>query len=863
MGAAGVLAAGSIDYCLPTLVPMLLRDVTGEVAAEREVAAIAASVKESRSCKSLETLEMVARVATFEAQAPGLVAAVAGALPAGAPADAGPSSSSRRNPADDAEGRLLRRLQELLRRLVLGFSHNPTAEPGPVLLFVHGVVTEHLGPELQAAQAAAAAALKVQGAAGKVVKRVRLAPGKALLVEFGLSLLHAHLKRGRFDTADAAHMQMLDPFVGLLDSCLATRNSALLSLALKCVTALGRLPLPAREARMPSIASKLFAMMQRAGASTAASELAQTCFRSAAALLRDCPAWKPRKGELRLLLTLAASEALEVQVSSTAFSLAKALVARRVVMPEMYDLADRLAELAVQAHDPRVRASCRAVLHQFLLQYPLGEQRLRKTLQFFLAGLSYKHADGRLRGGLFLLLPIAARLGSDPAPACKRALAALFKELLARAGKKVQEEVLGTLLPAWLAPGPNAKPALRRLAAQVPARAPAAADGAAEGGRGGAAGDEAARPFSARGAAPEEEAAAPPPAGEDGAAEGAEEEAVASGDEKGEEAGEQADGGAATGDEEEDAEEAAAAGNGEADDDDEEKEAGGGAAEEEEEGAAGAGGEWELAYTALCCVERWLAAVPGAAPDAPGTLAALWRAMPAALTYEHAWLAADERLEAKAADQAVRNLLFVATALRHAGPAPPAPQAPEARRPWRARRGPGVAHGAGLADRAERGPGAEARRSAAIRFFAAAAVQWCPAPPEGQEPPAASPIGPYLDDILGPLYRILNDGDERAEKGAGGVKALAGEALEVVRGRAAPGEFAAAFERVRSAVAEVRRKRRAERAAEAVSDPAAAARRRASKLQRKAESRKRKVAQFVEARPKNRIKRSRPAPGAR
>ena len=51
----------------------------------------------------------------------------------------------------------------------------------------------------------------------------------------------------------------------------------------------------------------------------------------------------------------------------------QAILARKLVLPEVYDLMGRVQELMVQSQAASVRALASAALLQFLLDYPLGE----------------------------------------------------------------------------------------------------------------------------------------------------------------------------------------------------------------------------------------------------------------------------------------------------------------------------------------------------------------------------------------------------------------------------------------------------------------------------------------------------------
>ena len=75
----------------------------------------------------------------------------------------------------------------------------------------------------------------------------------------------------------------------------------------------------------------------------------------------------------------------------------KALFMRKYVVSEMYDLADRVADLLVTGQNAASRQLCRQAFLTFLLHFPLGKKRLESHLAFLVSNLQYEHALGRIR----------------------------------------------------------------------------------------------------------------------------------------------------------------------------------------------------------------------------------------------------------------------------------------------------------------------------------------------------------------------------------------------------------------------------------------------------------------------------------
>ena len=65
-----------------------------------------------------------------------------------------------------------------------------------------------------------------------------------MLVDFALGLLHTGLKKGNLGGQSPAALALLDPMLPLLVRALGSRHANSVSLALKCLAFLIRLPLP-------------------------------------------------------------------------------------------------------------------------------------------------------------------------------------------------------------------------------------------------------------------------------------------------------------------------------------------------------------------------------------------------------------------------------------------------------------------------------------------------------------------------------------------------------------------------------------------------------------------------------------------
>lgn len=161
--------------------------------------------------------------------------------------------------------------------------------------------------------------------------------------------------------------------------------------------------------------------------------------------------YSPSQSQLRFLLGWAFTDLEESAQRQTAFTLLRAILGRKLVLPEVYDLMERVQELMVRSQSQQVRQLASNSLLAFLLDYPLGPPRLQAHLQFLLTNLAYEHESGReavlsmLSAVIIkfpeeviagwaetIFLPLVTRLVNDQSAKCRTAAGACARQLLQR-----------------------------------------------------------------------------------------------------------------------------------------------------------------------------------------------------------------------------------------------------------------------------------------------------------------------------------------------------------------------------------------------------------------------------------------------
>jgi len=454
---------GALDDSLGLLLPLMEADVFGDVADAKEVSAFAANYKETKKCKAYETYELLASCINFEKSASMLLEPV------------------RRHMADASSPKVKSKLSQLLQAAVKGLLVNPTVTPTDLCMFFYATTNAGLTAEEATraatnarAQAATAAGNDIHGDApiysvhgGKKhlrqqqqkeeerVQQERAALHQPLLIEFSLALLQGGMKKGIVPLKSTSS-QLLDPLLPLLIRALQSRHSPNVSSSLHSLTTLlTQMPpdsLPGLLTAAPEAGKAVTDLLKRCPSTS--HPIAQDCFRLLAGMLRRCQGYEPPPSQLRFLLGWAFAD-LEESCSNAngvaAFDLLKAILSRKIVLPEVYDLMIRVQELMVRSQGSNVRTLCSSAMLLFLLDYPLGDKRLQSHLQFLLTNLSYQHESGReavldmlevmirkfpsqLIGSWAdtVALPLILRLVNDPSSKCRVKVGAALGMLFGR-----------------------------------------------------------------------------------------------------------------------------------------------------------------------------------------------------------------------------------------------------------------------------------------------------------------------------------------------------------------------------------------------------------------------------------------------
>jgi U3 small nucleolar RNA-associated protein 20 len=362
-------------------------------------------------------------------------------------------------------------VDEVLRRVSLGLNANDRLGPEDVLSLCFSLISgnsNYIQPKRKAPKASVAAdSYRVQ-MKRKDAEEEDFYPLNAYkFISFGLDLFVTAFKRGKFDFDNVDILARLGPLVPVIGNTLYSTHSGVLLLGLKATAAIIRCPVPQVEDSTSVFVTNIFRVIRNAGG-TAESEVAQTALKTLAVVLRDNKSSIITDKQLRYLLEVISPDIEETGRQSAIFTILRSIVGRKFVVPEIYDLMDRVSAIMVTNQSTHVQELCRGVLMAFLLDYPQGAGRLKAQMTFLARNLTYEFESGRIsvlevlsavlskfsddlihEYADMLFVSLVAVLANDDSEKCRAMAGVLIKLLFGRLRDQQRAKTL-QVLRSWV-----------------------------------------------------------------------------------------------------------------------------------------------------------------------------------------------------------------------------------------------------------------------------------------------------------------------------------------------------------------------------------------------------------------------------
>ncbi|XP_043461043.1 small subunit processome component 20 homolog [Leptopilina heterotoma] len=450
-----------VNKTLTSILSVCKIDLFGLTAEEKEVAGIIKNVSEAKSTKSYDIFHILAEFIN-ETCLIDIIMPLKEVL------------------LNSHSSKKLHKVGECLRQICLGLADNRFIEVHSMTIFLYGIVSESI-PDLlpKKLKETTATEKEIKARAFKRPDIFLIAPvpkrrtcertmakttenaNAHFLIEFGLRLLHIFLKRDKFLGSD--FKPLLNPFVGILNDSLKSQHVKICTLSLQCLNWILKMDLPAVHELISEICASIFKILHKYAVADLSKgdnyDLVMSAFKCASVIVRDVKHFTINEEQLKLLILYVEQDLHDSEKQATAYGLLRAIISRKMIVPEMHEVMKKVSTLIVTSELDHVKQQSRQIFYSYLVDYPLGK-KIQEHLEFFVAQLSFELQPGRMsvlemlhnivkgfplkvlmKQAVYLFVAIGIRIINDDDPECQKLCAKCIQDMLERLSNNKRNEL--------------------------------------------------------------------------------------------------------------------------------------------------------------------------------------------------------------------------------------------------------------------------------------------------------------------------------------------------------------------------------------------------------------------------------------
>ncbi|KAL5424359.1 hypothetical protein PMIN06_005408 [Paraphaeosphaeria minitans] len=456
------LKPGDLDYCVTDIMDVIMDDIFGVTGQEKDAEEYISKMKEVKSSKSFDTMDIIAR-STSPSNLYALVSPIKSLL------------------QEKLNARMVQKIDELLRRIGLGVLQNPTVNDRDILVFGYELIQEVYKSNNSTEKAEFVEPrnkkflINMKGAA-KSGARQSTALYNYKLIRFSLDILRMVLRKHE----ELQTPQNLSGFLPVIGDALIANQEELQTSAIRLLSTIIKVPMKELDENCPVYVTESVRLIK--GATSSNSEIAQASLKLITSMLRERPNVQVREQDLAHLLKRILPDIDEPDRQGVTFGFLKAVMTRKIVITEVYELMDKVAAMMITNQTQSARQIARSTYFHFLMEYPQAKNRFKKQLEFLLKNLRYDYVEGRqsameavslilnkvgekvLEENLgMMFIPLIHSMANDDSADCRTMAGALVKTIFERANSQ-QLKSFTADLKEWITQNEDA--GLKRLGIQ-------------------------------------------------------------------------------------------------------------------------------------------------------------------------------------------------------------------------------------------------------------------------------------------------------------------------------------------------------------------------------------------------------------